>query len=49
MNNFKIEQVYNFWNPESRGERYVLGDSSVEKFLNEVIKKIFCRTKKNNI
>lgn len=35
MNNFKIEQVHNFWNSESCGERYALGDSSVEKFLNE--------------
>lgn len=35
MDNFKIEQVHNFWNSESCGERYALGDSSVEKFLNE--------------
>ena len=35
MNNLKINKVHNFWNSESCGERYALGDSFIEKFLNE--------------
>ena len=35
MNNLEINKVHDFWNSESCGERYALGDSNVEKFLNE--------------
>ncbi len=35
MNNLEINKVHDFWNSESCGERYALGDSSVQKFLNE--------------
>lgn len=39
MRNFKINKVYNFWNSESCGERYALGESIIKKFLNEKKKK----------
>ena len=35
MDNLEINKVHDFWNSESCGERYALGDSNVEKFLNE--------------
>ena len=43
MGNFKINKVYNFWNSESCGERYALGESIIKKFLNEKKKKISTR------
>lgn len=35
MNNIKIDKVHSFWNSESCGERYALGNTTREKFLNE--------------
>jgi len=35
MNNLEFNKVHDFWNSESCGERYAIGDSSIEKFLNE--------------
>ena len=37
MRNFKINKVRNFWNSESCGERYAIGNSSAKKFSNEKI------------
>ena len=37
MRNFKINKVHNFWNSESCGERYALGNSIAKKFSNEKI------------
>jgi len=33
MDNLEINKVHDFWNSESCGERYALGDSNVEKFF----------------
>lgn len=37
MNKLGINKVYEFWNSESCGERYAIGDSTAQKFLNEEI------------
>tara|TARA_Y100000389_G_C17453530_1_gene516442 strand:+ start:669 stop:1529 length:861 start_codon:yes stop_codon:yes gene_type:complete len=37
MRNIKIDKVHDFWNSESCGERYALGNDNSEKFLNEKI------------
>ena len=39
MSNLEIKKIHDFWNSESCGERYVIGDSNFEKFLNEEKKK----------
>ncbi len=35
MSNLIINKVHDFWNSESCGERYTLGDNIAEKFLIE--------------
>jgi ubiquinone/menaquinone biosynthesis C-methylase UbiE len=35
MRNYKINKVHDFWNSESCGERYALGESIIKKFLSE--------------
>lgn len=37
MNKLGINKVHEFWNYESCGERYAIGDSTLQKFLNEEI------------
>jgi len=35
MKEIELNEVHNFWNSESCGERYALGEDDKEKFLSE--------------
>jgi ubiquinone/menaquinone biosynthesis C-methylase UbiE len=39
MNDTKLDEVFEFWNSESCGERYSIGDNETEKFISETVKR----------
>ena len=40
MKEIELNEVHNFWNSESCGERYALGKDEKEKFISETKKDI---------
>jgi hypothetical protein len=37
LKNIELNEVHNFWNPDSCGERYAVGEDDKEKFLSETV------------